>query len=62
MRFVILFLLISLSLTQYQIYIKNIYPYNIDENGCSDNDIILFFNIICGQSIPENLKKKMYLK
>ena len=58
MRFVILFLLISLSLTQYQIYIKNIYPYNIDENGCSDNDIILFFNIICGQSIPENLKKE----
>ena len=58
MKFVILSLLISLSLTQYQIYIKNIYTPNIDEYGCSDNDITLLFNIISGQSIPENLKQE----
>ncbi len=58
MKFVILSLLISLSLTQYQIYIKNIYTQNIDEYGCSDNDITLYFNIISGQSIPENLKEE----
>ena len=46
MKFVILSLLISLSLTQYQIYIKNKYLPNIDEYGCSDNVITLHYYLI----------------
>ena len=54
MRFYIYIILISSSLNQYFLYIKNIYSLNKESN--IDNNFHLFIDIISGEVIPNNLK------
>ena len=56
MKFFVFSLLISLTFTQYSIYIKNIYTPK--EISCNDKDFPLYFDLISGQKLPKNLKAK----
>jgi lipopolysaccharide biosynthesis glycosyltransferase len=55
MKFLIYIILISSSLNQYSLYIKNIYILNKEESYI-DNNFQLFLDIISGEVIPNNLK------
>ena len=54
MKFLIYIILISSSLNQYSLYIKNIYILN--KESYIDNNFQLFLDIISGEVIPNNLK------
>ena len=54
MKYLIYIILISSSLNQYSLYIKNIYN-NLNKDSYIDNNFQLFFDIISGQVIPNNL-------
>ena len=54
MKYLIYIILISASINQYSLYIKNIYN-NLNKDSYIDNNFQLIFDIISGQVIPNNL-------